>query len=219
METIVSEPFDENSYVLFRPDQKECVIVDPGFEPDKIFAYIEQQQLTPVSILNTHGHADHIAGNEACKERWPEVPLVIGRNDAAKLTDPNQNLSGPFGMPIVSPAADQLLDEGDTYRAAGFDFEVFEIPGHSIGHIVLIERSCQPVHVVGGDVLFAGSIGRCDFPDGNFEALAAGIHQKLFPLPDDTIVLPGHGPTTTIGIEKRNNPFVGAPAGYRPLDD
>jgi glyoxylase-like metal-dependent hydrolase (beta-lactamase superfamily II) len=101
------------------------------------------------------------------------------------------------------------------YSAAGIDLEVAHIPGHSSGHVVFIWRGARPIVVFGGDVLFAGSIGRTDFPDGSFEELAAGIHTKLFTLPDDTIVLPGHGPATTVGDEKRTNPFVGAPAGYR----
>lgn len=216
---VVSEPFDENTYVLHLEGRHDCLIVDPGFEPEKIFDYVDRRELTPAAILNTHGHADHIGGNEACKQRWPDVPLIIGRGDAPKLTDANLNLSGPFGMPIVSPPADELLDEGDTYTGAGFELEVYEIPGHSIGHIVFIDRQHAPFHVVGGDVLFSGSIGRCDFPDGSFEDLARGIHQKLFILPDDTVVLPGHGPATTIGVEKRTNPFVGAPAGYKVAAD
>ena len=98
--------------------------------------------------------------------------------------------------------------------AAGLELEVLETPGHSPGHIVLIWNAQPPPLVFGGDVLFQGSIGRTDFPDGNFEDLASAIHNKLFTLPDETIVLPGHGPVTTIGEEKRTNPFVGAPAGY-----
>ena len=157
----------------------------------------------------THGHSDHIAGNEAMKQRYPDCPIVIGRGDAAKLTDPALNLSAAFGAYLVSPPADVLLDEGQIYQAAGFDLEVRDIPGHSCGHVVFVWHDSEPKLVFGGDVLFAGSIGRTDFPDGSFEQLASGIHAKLFTLPDDTIVLPGHGPATTVGHEKRNNPFVG----------
>ena len=102
-----------------------------------------------------------------------------------------------------------LLDEGEVYRAAGFALEARLIPGHSSGHMVFIARDLRPVYVFGGDVLFAGSIGRTDFPGGSFDALAEGIHQKLFTLPDDTIIFPGHGPATTVGEEKESNPFVG----------
>jgi hydroxyacylglutathione hydrolase len=212
--SIVSVPFEENTYVVHLEGRKDCLIVDPGFEPDKIFAYIEKHGLEPVAILNTHGHSDHIAGNEAMKQRWPAAPLVIGINETEKLSDPYQNLSGQFGLPMTSPAADTLLEEGETYSAAGMDFEIFEIPGHSSGHIVFVWRGGQPHVVLGGDVLFRGSIGRTDFPDGSFEKLRQGIHEKLFTLADDTLVLSGHGPETTIGDEKATNAFVGRPAGY-----
>jgi glyoxylase-like metal-dependent hydrolase (beta-lactamase superfamily II) len=148
------------------------------------------------------------------KDRWPDCPLVIGAGDADKLTDPQANLSAPFGMRLISPPADVLLSEGDVYQAAGIDWEVQEMPGHSCGHVAFIFRS-QPIVVFSGDVLFAGSIGRTDFPDGDFRALATVIHGKLFTMPDDTLVFPGHGPVTTVGQEKQTNPFVGAPAGYR----
>jgi glyoxylase-like metal-dependent hydrolase (beta-lactamase superfamily II) len=189
--------------------QQQCLVVDPGLEPGKIVDYLRQNSLTPAALLITHGHSDHIGGNARLKQLWPECPIVIGAIDAPKLTDAELNLSAAFGFPIVSPAADVLLAEGETYEAAGMRLEVREIPGHSSGHIVFIYKAVSPWLVFGGDVLFAGSVGRTDFPDGNFEQLARGIHQKLFTLPDDTVILPGHGPTTTVGEEKRSNPFVG----------
>jgi glyoxylase-like metal-dependent hydrolase (beta-lactamase superfamily II) len=149
------------------------------------------------------------------KRRWPECPLVIGAGDAPKLTDPQLNLSAPFGFPMTSPPEDHSLREGDQFEAAGMKFDVLEAPGHSIGHIVLLCKQVQPWRLFGGDVLFAGSIGRTDFPDGSFDDLRDAIHRKLFTLPDDTIVYPGHGLETTIGRERRTNPFVGAPAGYQ----
>ena len=150
------------------------------------------------------------------KARWPDCPLVIGHGDAAKLTDPTLNLSAQYGLAITSPPADVTLAEGETYSAAGFDFEILELPGHSPGHIAYLWKAESPYVVFAGDVLFAGSIGRTDFPDGDFQQLVDGIHAKLFTLPDDTIVLCGHGPPTTIGQEKRANPFVGFPSGYSP---
>jgi hydroxyacylglutathione hydrolase len=210
LKTIVSAPFDENTYIACLEGRSDCLVIDPGLQPGKILSVLEAEKLTPAAILNTHGHSDHIAGNQAMKDRWPDCPLVIGRLDAPKLTDPQLNLSAPFGLELISPSADVLLDEGDKYSAAGFDLAVRHIPGHSIGHIVFIWSAGSPTFVLGGDVLFAGSIGRTDFPDGSFEQLAAGIREKLYVLPDDTIVLPGHGSTTTIGQEKRSNPFVPA---------
>jgi glyoxylase-like metal-dependent hydrolase (beta-lactamase superfamily II) len=211
----VSAPFEENTYIAHLEGRSDCVVVDPGLEPDEILAYLERARLEPAAILITHGHSDHIAGNGALKERYPACPIVVSQGDAAKLVDPALNLSAAFGARLISPPADVLVREGDTYSAAGLDFDVREIPGHSTGHVVFIWRGGQPIVVFGGDVLFAGSIGRTDFPDGSFDDLAGNIHQKLFTLPDDTQVLPGHGPVTTVGHEKRTNPFVGAPAGYR----
>lgn len=212
---IVSAPFEENTYVAWFEGRDDCLVVDPGLEPDRILDFLEEQKLTPGAILITHGHSDHIGGNESLKQRFPSCPIVIGRGDAPKLTDPRLNLSAAFGAYLVSPPADLLLDEGDIYQAAGFDLEVREIPGHSSGHVVFIWHQSDPKLVFGGDVLFAGSVGRTDFPDGSFEQLAEGIHAKLFTLPGDTQVLPGHGPTTTIEHEVRTNPFVGMPAGFR----
>jgi glyoxylase-like metal-dependent hydrolase (beta-lactamase superfamily II) len=140
--------------------------------------------------------------------------LVIGVGDAPKLTDPTLNLSAAFGAALFSPPADRTVDEPDRFDAAGLALEVLAAPGHSVGHVVFLSRQTAPWRLFGGDVLFRGSIGRTDFPDGDFDALRRAIHTKLFTLPDDTIVLPGHGPATTIGQEKRTNPFVGAPAGY-----
>lgn len=207
---IVSAPFAENTYIAHLEGRNDCVVVDPGFEPGKILTYLNQQKITPAAILLTHGHSDHIAGNGAMKKRFPGCPLVIGRGDAPKLTDPMLNLSAQFGVSLISPPADVLLDEGQTYEVAGFKFEIREIPGHSIGHIVFIWHDHSPTIVFGGDVLFAGSIGRTDFPDGSFEQLADGIRQKLYTLPDDTVVLPGHGEETTTGEEKRTNDYVRA---------
>jgi hydroxyacylglutathione hydrolase len=207
--TIVSRPFGENSYVVWLDGRTDCLVIDPGFEPEKIVAAIEQRGLVPAVFLITHGHTDHIAGNAALKSRWPECPIVIGAGDAAKLTDPAQNLSADYGMPVTSPPADRLVGDGETIEYAGFTLEVREIPGHSCGHVVYTWRDGEPLLVFGGDVLFSGSIGRTDFPDGSYDQLASGIHEKLFTLPDTTIVLPGHGPRTTVGIEKQSNPFVG----------
>jgi glyoxylase-like metal-dependent hydrolase (beta-lactamase superfamily II) len=204
--TIESMPFAENSYIVRRPDRKDAVVIDPGFEPDAILDALAADQLTVAMILNTHGHVDHIAGNQTLKEAYPEAPLVIGAGDAAMLTDPMQNLSGLAGVAIVSPPADRTVREGETIDVAGMQFDVLEIPGHSPGHVVFVIRG-EPI-VFGGDVLFAGSIGRTDFPGGNLDQLLSGIRAKLWPLAAETAVYPGHGPATTIGEEKRSNPFL-----------
>ncbi len=205
--TIVSMPFEENTYVVWRADRTDAVVFDPGLEPDLILDFLQQQQLTIVAILNTHGHADHIGGNEALKRAFPETPLLIGTGDAGMLGDAEANLSGPFGVPITSPPADRTVGEGDVVEIAGLRFEVLDIPGHSPGHVVFLLRDA-PCRVFGGDVLFRGSIGRYDFPGGDGQLLIQGIRTKLFTLPDDTIVYPGHGPVTTVAHERRTNPYA-----------
>ena len=205
--TIVSMPFAENSYFAWLPGRQDCVLVDPGLEPDLLLAFLAQEEKQVAAILNTHGHADHIAGNEAVKHAFPDAPLIIGRGDAPLLTDAELNLSAPFGMAVISPQADRLVQEGDVVEAAGLRLEVLEIPGHSPGHVAFVVRT-EPVTVFGGDVLFRGGIGRCDFPGGDQDLLLQGIRDKLYTLPDDTVIYPGHGPVTTVRHEKRTNPFV-----------
>ena len=205
--TIVSMMFEENSYIVWLPERRDAVVFDPGLEPDLILAFLREHGLTVAAILNTHGHADHIAGNEAMKHAFPRAPLIIGINEAHMLIDPQANLSAAFGVPIVSPPADRLVNEGETVEAAGMIFEVLEIPGHSPGHVVFVQRGSPP-RVFGGDVLFRGGVGRFDFPGGSEETLFSGIRTKLYTLPPETIVYPGHGPVTTVGHEKRTNPFV-----------
>jgi hydroxyacylglutathione hydrolase len=207
--TIVSMPFQENTYVAWRGDRRDAIVIDPGLEPEAILAFLDEQSLDVAAILNTHGHADHIGGNEVLKQRYPQAPLIIGVNETALLADADLNMSAPFGVPIVSPPADQTVSEGEVIDFAGVKLEVFEIPGHSPGHIVFVLRE-EPIVVFGGDVLFRGSVGRCDFPGGSFEQLADGIRKNLYTLPDDTVVYSGHGPVTKIGHEKRTNPFVKA---------
>ncbi len=209
IEVVVSTPFEENCYVAYMEGKQECLVVDPGMEPERIIGHLENHQLQPVGILVTHGHADHIAGIGPIKQRWPEAVIVAGKVDARKLTDPVENLSLPFGLRITAPPAEVLLEEGDTYSGAGFEFQVLRIDGHATGHLVYLWNGHSPSVAFVGDVIFARSIGRTDFPGGSFEELSQGIHAKLFTLPDQTVLLSGHGPATTVGEEKRSNPFVG----------
>jgi hydroxyacylglutathione hydrolase len=206
--TVVSEPFMENTYLLWQSGRDDAVVVDPGFEPGAVLDALAERGLKPAVILNTHGHVDHIAGNAALKRSYPDAPLLIGRGDAPLLTDALLNMSGLYGFEVLSPPADRLVAEGEVLEYAGIRLEVLDVPGHSPGHVVFVIRG-EPTVLIGGDVLFRGSMGRTDFPGGSFELLASGIRRKLWPLPDQTVVYPGHGPATTIGHEKRTNPFVG----------
>jgi glyoxylase-like metal-dependent hydrolase (beta-lactamase superfamily II) len=213
--TIISAPFSENTYIVSRAGSHEALIIDPGLDFRTIIDQLTEQKLEPTAILNTHGHADHIAGNEALKRCFPDIPLAIGRRDADMLSSPDLNLSALFGLPFVSPPADRMLDEGEIIQYGGIPLEIVDLPGHTPGHIVFFYRGA-PALVFGGDVLFREGIGRYDFPGSDGRALADGIRAKLFMLPGETIVYPGHGPDTTIGHEKEFNPFVGR---YSPLLD
>ena len=218
IEVVESAPFAENAYLLWRPGATKAIVVDPSFDTHSIMELLDQNKLTLEAIVNTHGHADHIAGNGALKRLFPEIPLIIGVNDAPLLTDPVANLSAAFGLGLTSPPADRTLVHGEVLELAGFEFEVREIPGHSPGSVVFVSRNTTPAFVLGGDVLFAGSIGRTDLEYGDGPLLCEGIRTKLFNLPDATWVFPGHGPETTIGNERRTNPFVGENPGMYKLD-
>ena len=207
--TVVSQPFSENSYIFWREGSNQALVVDPGFEPEAILDSLAERELVVAAILNTHGHVDHIAGNRAMKEAFPDAPILIGEGDAIMLIDPEHNLSAGHGIPITSPPADRKLQDSEQLNYADIPMECWDIPGHSPGHIVFAIRNITPTIVFGGDVLFRGSVGRTDFPGGSFEQLEAGIKAKLWVLPADTVVYPGHGPTTTVGHEMRTNPYVG----------
>ncbi|MFO0959053.1 MAG: MBL fold metallo-hydrolase [Isosphaeraceae bacterium] len=209
IDSIESQPFGQVSYIVCGQGRDDALVVDPGFEPEKIVEALERRGRRVAAILNTHGHADHIAGNRALKAYAPDAPIVIGRRESHLLTDPNANLSAAFGLPLTSPPAEVLLDDGQRIELAGIDYLVREIPGHSPGSVVLIADGFTPPFVLAGDVLFAGSVGRTDFPGGSARTLIRGIREHLFPLPDATRILPGHGPPTTVGQERRSNPFVG----------
>jgi hydroxyacylglutathione hydrolase len=214
--SIESAPFGELSYVAWRDGRDDALVVDPGFDTESIVALLRRAGKRLIAILNTHGHIDHIAGNAVLKRLYPDVPLLIGRNDAPLLTDPDRNLSAPFGLPLTSPPADRLLMDRERIDLAGFSFEVREIPGHSPGSVVFVCEQDDPPFVFGGDVLFSGSVGRTDL-GGNGPQLLSGIRSRLFSLPDSTRILPGHGPATTVGAERRSNPFVGENAGNYDL--
>lgn len=207
---VVSEMFSQNAYLLRRTDKQEAIVIDPSFDVQGIFSYLQINECDLAVILNTHGHIDHIVGNTPVKQRFGDAPLVIGELDAFKLQDPEANLSAGYGIEVVSPPADRTVSHGEVIEYGGISLETRLTPGHSPGHVVWVYHDTEVPVVINGDVLFEGSVGRTDFPDGNFEHLERSIREQLYTLPDDTIVLTGHGNMTTIGHEKATNPFVRA---------
>ncbi len=203
-------PWGTNCYVVApadaRPSHTPCWIIDASFEPQAMIEYIKDEGLSPEALILTHAHIDHIAGAFDIRRAFPNVPILIHELEERWLLDPELNLSANAGIPVTAPQATRLLNDGDTLDLAGTSWRVLHVPGHSPGSIAL---SCErELTLFGGDALFAGSIGRTDFPGCSFEELERSIRIKLYTLPDQTVVYPGHGPPTSIGREKRSNPFV-----------
>jgi glyoxylase-like metal-dependent hydrolase (beta-lactamase superfamily II) len=197
-----------NCYVVHEaPQGGECWIVDAGFDPRPLLRYIADKQLTPSQVVLTHAHVDHIAGLRELRHQWPGLPILVHEAEEQFLTEPMLNLSIVLEDPIIAPPATGLLKAGQTLKLGSTSFAVLPTPGHSPGGITLYQADSGVALV--GDALFAGSIGRTDFPTSNHDDLIRSIREQLFVLPDATRVLPGHGPETTIGHERATNPYVG----------
>lgn len=199
--------FAENTYVV-SDETHEAVIIDPGCysrdEQRALVTYVEETQLKIKYILNTHGHVDHVLGNDFSKDKF-KAPLLISKLEQA-TTRAVKNYAPLYGLHAYREAEpDQFLLEGDTVSFGKTSWKVLFLPGHSVGHIGFYDADEKVLF--SGDVLFAQSIGRTDLPGGNFDTLISSIHRKLFVLPDEVVVYPGHGPSTTIGEEKISNPF------------
>jgi glyoxylase-like metal-dependent hydrolase (beta-lactamase superfamily II) len=196
-------PIMANCFILGCERTKEAVVIDPGDDGEQILMGLAKNALKVKCLINTHGHFDHVGANKKMKE-VTQAPLAIHPDDAPMLGELSKAAS-MFGLSAEnSPPADLLLDQGDTVSFGDITLEVIHTPGHSKGGICLY----TPGHLFAGDTLFKGSIGRTDLPGGDFDTLIASIKTKLFGLPDNTIVYTGHGPETTIGDEKRMNPFL-----------
>lgn len=208
VQSFAFNPFQENTYVLYG-DTKEGVIIDPGCynqsEHQQLLRFIDQYNLKVVHLLNTHAHIDHVLGNKFVAEQWG-LKLEMNRLDLPNLHNaPNHGKMFGFEME-PSPEPSVFLNEGDQITFGNTVLDIVFVPGHAPGHIAFI--SYQDKFVIGGDVLFQRSIGRTDLPGGDYDTLIQSIKDKLYTLPDDYIVYPGHGPATSIGFEKKNNPFV-----------
>ena len=208
IETLVLGDFQTNCFCVRQNDEvSECLIIDPGMGAEVLVQMLKEKGYTPVEILLTHGHADHIGGVESLRQRWPGVRVSIHKEDAGMLTNPAENLSLMAGVMVQARSAEVLLNSEDIYyEAAGLRFKVLHTPGHTPGGICLY-ASDEDI-LFAGDTLFAGSVGRSDFPGGDHRVLIDMIRQKLLILPGKTMVYTGHGPATTIGDEKESNPFL-----------
>ena len=204
-------PLQTNSYLLADEATREAALLDPGMESEPVAEVLARERLTLTSIINTHGHFDHVFGNAYFKAKTG-APLLMHRADL-ELVKSLEEQSLYFGFRATpSPLPDRFLEEGDQVRVGGIQLAVLHTPGHSPGGICLVTGRTAFV----GDTLFAGSIGRTDLPGGSAETLLTSIREKLLTLPDETVVYPGHGPATTIGHERRHNPFL---TGRAPLFD
>ena len=203
----VFNPFAENTCIL-HDETRDCIIIDPGCyeksEIDELIGYVQTQSLNVKMLLNTHCHIDHVLGNYAVRKKY-DVPLIINKLEepglrAVRAYAPNYGFTQ---YQEVLP--DRYIDESDEIVFGNHTLRVLFVPGHSVGHLAFFDDTERIL--IGGDVLFRDSIGRTDLPGGDHDTLLRSIHRKLFTLHDDVVVWPGHGPDTTIGYEKRSNPF------------
>jgi glyoxylase-like metal-dependent hydrolase (beta-lactamase superfamily II) len=208
IKTFTFSPVQENTYLLYN-DKKECCIIDPGCyfaeERNTLTKFVEGNGLRPVLLLNTHCHLDHVFGNKFVYEKWGLVPHIHPKEKP--VLDHAGEAGRLWQLPFESYEGEPVfIREGSVVRVGQEELQIRFTPGHSPGSIIFYHE--PDGFVIGGDVLFNGSIGRTDLPGGDFNTLINSIHTQLFTLPDDTKVYPGHGPLTTIGFEKMNNPFV-----------
>jgi hydroxyacylglutathione hydrolase len=202
LKMLVVGPIQSNCYILGCERTRQAAVIDPGGDVDKILMALAKDNLRCVYIINTHGHFDHSAGNKRLKE-VTGAQLVIHRADAPMIVHQAAS-EGMWGMKVEnSPAPDRCVEEGDIITFGDISLKVLHTPGHSGGGISLLTDRIVFV----GDSLFAGSIGRTDFPGGDYETLLRHVREKIFPLGDDVVIYPGHGPKTTVGRERRTNPF------------
>mgnify|MGYP001583730879 CR=1 FL=1 len=196
---IVVGPLESNCYLFGDEAAKEIFVIDPGGDYREIKSVIDKDGLKPKAVINTHGHGDHIGANKEFG-----IPVWIHRLDADFLIDPSKNLSGAFGFLLKTKTASRLLEDGDILNIGKYSLEVIHTPGHTPGSICLKAEGA----IFTGDTLFCEGIGRTDFAYGSEEDIMDSIKEKLFTLKDNYVIYPGHGPNSTIGNEKANNPFI-----------
>lgn len=208
LKKFVFNPFQENTYLIW-DDEKNCAIIDPGcadeYERNELVEFIEKEGLKPIKLLNTHCHVDHVLGNKFLSEKY-NLGLEMHELDLPVLNAvPSYGASYGFNTgPMVEPSV--FLEEGGTINVGSIELKILFVPGHSPGSICFYNEASK--QVISGDALFYGSIGRTDLPGGNHAQLIEAINKELLTLPEDVQVHSGHGPSTNIGFEKANNPFL-----------
>lgn len=203
---MVLGPFMTNTYILYNEETMEGLVVDPSFSPEQYIKAIKEKKIHLTSIFLTHAHVDHMAGMNELRKAFPEARMYMDKRDRPFLRDPEKNLSYMFPTPTLVDDADVWVKDGDEIETSGYTFQVIDTSGHTPGGISFYLKKEGIVFT--GDSLFQGSIGRTDFPGGSMKELTGSIRKNLFTLPDSTVVLSGHGEQTTIGQEKRTNPFL-----------
>lgn len=201
---VVVGPLDTNCYLVYCPETLECAVIDPGAEADRIFPVIMEFDLRPILILNTHGHIDHTGANKDIKEKF-HIPLFIHPADRQLLEKIQQFELSFFLGAKESPPADHLIEDEEVISIGRSNLRVIHTPGHTPGSVSLLGDGI----LFSGDTLFCGGVGRTDLPGGSLRDLEDSLRTRILTLPAETIVLPGHGPWTTIGEEKESNPFLG----------
>jgi glyoxylase-like metal-dependent hydrolase (beta-lactamase superfamily II) len=206
VKTLAVGMFQENCHILYDDTSKEAVAIDPGDEGKRINKFLDKEELTLKAILLTHGHIDHVLAVPSLKDRH-NVPIYLHPEDEELYHNVSQQ-GALFGLEAPKmPPIDQKLNDGESLSVGGFQITSIHTPGHSPGSVCFLVNSESPI-LFAGDTLFQGSIGRTDLWGGSFEVIQASIREKLYTLPAEIEVYCGHGPTTTIGYEKNNNPFV-----------
>lgn len=203
LEQIPVGPLMVNCYLFGCTHTKEAIVIDPGDEAEKIMSIVAKHDAKVTAIVLTHGHCDHLGAVSDIKQKY-NCPIMIHEAEEETLINPQANLSAFMGDSIVCPPADRLLQEGDTIPVGDLELKVIHTPGHSPGGICLLFDKI----LFAGDLLFLMSIGRHDLPGGSYQQLERSVLTRVYTLPDDTIVYPGHGEKTTVGFEKRHNQFI-----------
>lgn len=202
-ELVVVGALETNCYLVYDEETRECAVIDPGADPEKIISTIAELELKPVIVLNTHGHVDHIGANSDIVQKYA-VPLAMHAADTGML-----QVSDYIELSLLlgarnSPAPDRLLAEGDEVAVGRTSLRVIHTPGHTPGSIGFVHGGV----LFSGDTLFCGGVGRTDLPGGSWKDLERSIRERILTLPEETVVLPGHGPHTTVEQERSSNPFL-----------